>query len=497
MDHHIEAPAGLDEASAAPQATSGIVPEPLAGAPSMDDTAISQDAQVTTRLTDTTQLVELFRAAEKPASRFRIGVEAEKFGLSASDHAPMPYEGERGVQQVLHWLERTYGWRPVRETPTGPLIALQRAQASITLEPGAQLELSGAPHDTVHQAADEWREHLLELARIEQQFGIWFAHIGFQPFARATELPWVPKRRYPIMREYLPTRGVRARDMMQRTCTVQVNLDYESEHDAMQKLLVLLRLTPLIQALTSNSPFVEGVRGPRRSERLDVWMHMDPARSGLIQKLWARDRLGYADYVEWALDAGMFLFVRNEQLVLNTGQTFREFMQRGFDGFYPQAADWKQHLATLFPEVRLKSTLEARGCDALPPDLAMSVPALLAGITYDATALDQAAELAEKVRVETALSLQREIAVEGLAARLDGTPIKDACLHLLGIAEGGLRRRGRLDGAGRDESIYLVPLRALAEQGKTPADRLLDEVAQRGSIEAALRAQAAAPVPWS
>lgn len=431
---------------------------------------------------DLDQLTALFRESEKPPEQWRIGLEAEKFGFRGGGFEPLCYEGPSGVGAIFEWLVSELGWSPLREIEHGPVLALQRGDASLTLEPGAQLELSGSPFGTLHEVAGEYAVHLHEMQLVRETFGTWFAHVGFHPTASLTELPWVPKLRYPIMRRYLPSKGARGLDMMLRTATVQVNLDYASEADAMRKLLVLLRLVPLIQAMTLDAPFIEGRQGERLSERLDVWLEMDPTRSGLLLQLWDKPVLGYQDYVEWALDAGMFLLLRDGQVHANTGQTFREYLRDGFDGLRATAQDWRTHLGTLFPEVRLKSTLEVRCCDSLPPQLALSVPALCVGLTYDATSLDRAAAVAERVQVDAAVPLQRAIARQGLRTPFDGETIQRACLELLEIAHDGLERRQKLDASGRSEAIHLAPLRELTSRGQTPAELLLAEFARTGSV---------------
>jgi glutamate--cysteine ligase len=439
---------------------------------------------------DPEQLTGLFRRAEKPRQLWRVGMEAEKFAFADEEHRPAQYDGPGGVRAILEWMSSEWGWVPVRETEAGPIVALTRDQASITLEPGAQFELSGAPAASLHAVAREYRAHLADLSVIHRVFGVWFAHLGFHPFATHQELPWVPKRRYPIMREYLPTKGSRALDMMLRTATVQVNLDYESERNAMDTLIVLLRLTPLLQAMTLNSPFIEGRTSSLKSERLDVWMNMDPNRSGLLQRLWDKPAPTYMDYVEWSLDAGMFLVLRDGKLVQNTGQTFRDYLANGFGDARATEADWQLHLGTLFPEVRLKNTIEVRCCDALPPELALAVPALLVGLTHDPESLDRAREVAERIPTARALDLQREVGRRGLDAALDATnneSVQGACMKLLEIATAGLDRRATIDD-GESAATMLEPLRELTERGQTPADVLLERLEQTGSIGAALEA---------
>ncbi|HVZ34730.1 MAG TPA: glutamate-cysteine ligase family protein, partial [Polyangiaceae bacterium] len=347
-------------------------------------------------------LEEVFRRAEKPRDKFRVGAEAEKFGLDAVSLRPVPYSGQSSILAVFERFQRYYGWTPVTESPGGPVIALERGATSITLEPGAQLELSGAPWSDVHGIRAEFADHFQELGAISRELNLCWLSVGFHPTASFEQLPWVPKERYPIMQQYLPTRGKRGRDMMQRTATVQVNVDFSSEEDAMRKLRVLLGLSPVFQAMFANAPFSEGRVSELKSERLDVWMNMDPQRSGLLPALWKVKRLRYRDYVDWALDAGMFFVKRGKQLVLNTGQTFRDFWQNGFEGQRATQGDWVRHLATLFPDIRLKSTLEVRTCDAVPEDLTYAMPALFAGILYDERALSDAEEVSRTVTLEAA-----------------------------------------------------------------------------------------------
>jgi glutamate--cysteine ligase len=431
------------------------------------------------------ELELIFHDAEKPSERHRIGAEAEKFGVDARTLEPIPYAGPSSILAVFERLEAKHGWSKVSEAPGSPVIALERGLASITLEPGAQLELSGAPWSNVHEIRTELISHFGELAGISSELGLRWWSIGYHPTAKASELPWVPKQRYGIMREYLPTRGRRGRDMMQRTCTVQANYDYSNEEDAMRKLVVILRLAPAFQAITANAPFAEGRVSQLESERLDVWLHMDPSRSGLIERLWSSKRPSYRDYVEWALDAGMFFVKRDDRIVLNTGQTFRDFLAHGYEGVTATQGDWTRHLATLFPDVRLKTTLEVRTCDALPEALTMAVPALFTGILYDDAALAEAEELAVRVSLEDAQASRAEIPRLGLRGRLGDRPLREVAERLLSIAAGGLSRRARKNEQGEDESVYLRPLIALVGAGQTPADLLMGRRTPGQSIDAA------------
>jgi glutamate--cysteine ligase len=424
-------------------------------------------------ITSLDQLLVPFHEAIKPPERYRIGAEAEKFGVDAATGAPLAYEGDRSVLAVLEHLVERHGWTPDRETPDGPLIALNRAGASVTLEPGGQLELSGAALPNVHLICAEAAGHLAELRDISNELGVVWLGIGFHPFATQAELSWVPKQRYAIMRRYLPARGHNGLDMMRRTCTVQANFDYESEEDALRKLRVSLRLSPLVTAIFANSPFKEGRLWGGLSYRAKVWLSVDPDRQGLVPEVLERGRR-FQDYIEWALDAPMFLIKRDNQVVENTGQSFRSFMKHGFAGHRPTAKDWETHLNTLFPEVRLKRTLEVRGADSLPGPLVCSLPALWTGLLYDAKALDEADELTASFTAAELEALRPAVAEKALAAPFRGAPLADLAQRLVDIAAGGLERRRRLNRNGKDERIHLAKLAALVDKGQSPADVLVE-----------------------
>jgi glutamate--cysteine ligase len=416
------------------------------------------------------ELDSVFRAAEKPAEKFRIGAEAEKFGIKA-DGAPLQYEGAEGIVGVFDALSE-YGWEPERESPDGPVISLSRGGASITLEPGSQLELSGAALPDLHQVEAEFYNHLRELAPISKKLGLTWLGVGFQPLARQEDLSWVPKQRYGVMREYLPTRGHAAHDMMRRTATVQANYDYASEADAMKKLVLSLKLSPIVHAMLANSPFKEGKLAGSKSVRGEVWLHMDPSRSGLIPSLWSPGKKTYSDYVEWALDAGMFLFKRDGKVITNTGQTFRAFMTDGFEGHRATLDDWKLHLQTLFPEARLKSTLEVRGCDSLPAHLATAVPALFTGILYDSRALEQASDLLAPLDYASVERDRPALIRQGLTAPFGEKTGAQWAQSLYDIASSGLSRRGRRNAQNEDERRFIKPLERLLTSAESPADDL-------------------------
>jgi glutamate--cysteine ligase len=412
-----------------------------------------------------------FRVAMKPPPEWRIGAEAEKFGIYQASGAALPYDGDKGVVGVLAALESRFGWKPIRESDGGPLIALERNRASVTLEPGGQLELSGAPLDDIHAIVAETDAHLAEVHQVCDPMGIAWLGLGFHPFARQEDLPWVPKLRYSIMREYLPTRAERPLDMMRRTATVQANFDYESEQDAMRKMRVALRLSPVVTAIFANSPLYEGRLTGQKCERAKVWLAVDPDRQGLLPTLWKGDST-LRDYVEWALDVPMFLFKRAGSVVKNTGQTFRAFWTDGFQGHRPDVHDWELHLNTLFPEVRLKNTIEVRCSDSQTVRLMAAIPALWTGILYDSVALAQAESLSQGFTHTEMQALRAEVAKLGLAAAFRGKPLAHTAERLLTIAKGGLVRRGRLSAAGDDETVHLSEISSLVEHGRCPADDL-------------------------
>ncbi|MBI3200186.1 MAG: glutamate--cysteine ligase [Myxococcales bacterium] len=432
-----------------------------------------QDPSAARPVRELDELEEVFRSVEKPRAAYRIGIEVEKFGVRAADGRPLAYDGELGVLSVLEALSERHGWAPRSETPGGPVISLERGQGSITLEPGSQLELSGAPCENIHQICTELHGHMSELESISAEMGLVWLGVGFHPTARQDQLTWVPKQRYGIMERYLPTRGAGAHDMMRRTATVQANLDFCSEADAMEKLRVCLVLAPLINAMTANSPFKEGRLAGMKSVRGEVWLNMDPSRSGLVPALWKKPELRYRDYVEWALDAGMFLFKRDGQVVANTGQTFRDFMQNGFEGHRATFADWKLHVNTLFPEARIKSTFEVRPCDSLPTDLACAVPALYTGLLYDDAALARTAAFAATFDFAEVSAARPALVRSGLEASIGSRRARDLAVELLDIARAGLEARARLSDQGKDESVHLGKLSQLVEAGRCPADLLL------------------------
>jgi glutamate--cysteine ligase len=435
--------------------------------------AVSAETITEKPLASYDELLSLFHEACKPVEQYRVGAEMEKFGVYENGD-PIPYDGDKGVYAILQDLSKK-GWQPEREKEDGPIIALYREGASVTLEPGSQLELSGAPLVHAHQICAEFRGHLAEIAPFSQEAGIKWLGVGFHPFARRDQYVMVPKQRYSIMREYLPTRGGLALDMMLRTATVQANYDYSSEDDAMTKMRVGLKLAPLTTALFANSPFYEGKPFGGKSFRAKVWLDTDPDRSGLVPSLWKRGAK-FVDYVEWALDVPMFMFKRNGEKVTNTGQSFRSFFKSGFQGHKPTFTDWQTHLNTLFPEVRLKKTIEVRGADAQGAKLACTLPALWTGLYYDPKALAEVDALTADWTLAEVTATRKEVWQKGLGARFRAGTIQPFAEKVIEIAKGGLERRAFLSPSGKDERAHLTRLEGLVAKGQTPADVLLEGI---------------------
>ena len=440
------------------------------------------------------ELLVPFTEAFKPREAWRIGPEMEKCGVFEATGRPVPYAGDQSILAILEELVKTYGWTPERERAGGPVVALTRGEESVTLEPAGQLELSGSKSEDVHQVARELRGHMREIGPASRAMGIRWLGVGFHPFARREDFEWVPKQRYGVMREYLPTRGGHALDMMLRTCTVQANFDFSSEADAMRKMHVALALAPLTTAMFANSPWKEGHPHGGLTYRGRVWLDVDPDRTGLLPVLW-KAGAGIEDYVEWALDVPMFLFKRGGRPVTNTGQTFRSFWRSGFEGHAATLEDWRLHLNTLFPEVRLKKTIEVRAADVQATELACALPALWTGIFYDDRALAEADALVADWSYEDVSRLRQTAWRDGLRATFRGETLAAIAARVLAIASGGLERRARVDAAsGADERVYLAQLGSLVGSGRTPADVLLAAIEREPDFRSAVIQRAA--IPW-
>lgn len=429
-------------------------------------------------------LLDVFRGAAASVDPPRVGPEMEKCGVHPEDLSPVSYEGE--VMNVLVDLAAHHGWRAEREREGGPVIALEKSGASVTLEPGGQLELSGAPALDVHAIDRETRDHMRELADISARLGVRWLGVGFHPFARRDDLRWVPKARYHTMREYFPAVGRYGLDMMLRTCTVQANLDYDSEADAMRKMRLSLAIAPLTTAMFANSPFVEGVPFGGVTARGRVWTDVDPARTGLLPALWSKGAR-FTDYVDWALAAPMFILKRGGDAIRATDQTFGDFFANGRGGLRATQTDWRMHLNTLFPEVRLKHTIEIRGADAQAPALVSALPALYAGLLYDARAIDELEATVESWTHDEVAQIRADVWKSGLRAPFRGSTLAPLADKLVDVARGGLARRKRLDARGRDEAVYLDGLASLVSRGVSPADALLEDLRGLGADAARRR----------
>ncbi|MEZ5873346.1 MAG: glutamate--cysteine ligase [Hyphomicrobiales bacterium] len=422
-------------------------------------------------------LVAYLEAGSKPESDWRIGTEHEKFGFNVNDHTPVPYFGERGIAALLEAHHKTFCWQPVRENDN--IIALSCVDCpiggTISLEPGGQLELSGAPLKTVHETETELRQHLSEVGGVARALGIGFIGLGFTPKYTLDQLPLVPKERYRIMMRYMPKRGGHGLDMMFRTATVQVNMDFGSEADMVQKLRVGLALQPVATALFANSPFTDGKPNMFQSYRAEVWRDTDPDRTGMLPFAF-EDGMGFERYVDYALDVPMYFVFRDNRYIDVAGASFRDFLAgklAGLPGVRPTMDDWADHLTTLFPEVRLKRFLEMRGADAGPFPHLLALPALWAGLLYDRTALDEATALIADWTAEERQAMRDEVPRLGLATPFRDRTLRDVARDVLKIAEGGLKRRARVGESGEDERRALKPLRETVEEGTTPADQLL------------------------
>ena len=439
-------------------------------------------------VTSRDQLVEYIAAGSKPEAEWRIGTEHEKFAFRLDDLTPLSYDGPGGIRALLDGLCR-FGWQPVLEA--GNPIALTKDGCSITLEPGGQVELSGAPLETLHQTCDEVHTHLAQIKTVAEELRVGMIGLGFQPKWRREDISWMPKGRYGIMREYMPLRGGLGLDMMLRTCTVQVNLDFGSEADMVQKFRVALALQPIATAMFANSPFAEGRPNGFLSYRSQIWTDTDPDRSGMLPFVFEAG-MGFERYVDYVLDVPMYFVYRDGVYIDAAGQSFRDFLDGrlpALPGELPRMTDWADHLTTLFPEVRLKRYIEMRGADGGPWRRLCALPALWVGILYDGAALAAASELIAGWTTEEMAALRAEVPRRALATPFRGRSVGDWARDVLDIAHGGLAARALVDRTGSDEAGYLTTLAEIVESGRTPAEELLDAYAARwrGEIDPIFR----------
>ncbi len=434
-------------------------------------------------------LVAWIAAGEKPKTEWRIGTEHEKFVFHTDTLTPVPYEGERSIRALLEALITRFGWDPIREGNN--IIALKRENCelcgNVSLEPGGQFELSGGPVATLHETAAETHQHLREVVRVGEPLGIGFIGLGFSPKWTLAETPHMPKERYAIMTRYMPTVGSRGLDMMYRTATIQVNLDFSDEADMVKKLRVSLALQPIATALFAASPFTDGRPNGFKSMRSEVWRDTDRRRTGMLPFAF-EDGMGYERYVDYALAVPMYFVYRNGRYIDASGASFQDFLEGKLPqlpGERPTLDDWSDHLTTLFPEVRLKRFLEMRGADSGPWQRICALPALWTGLLYDADALDAAWQLVKDWTEEEREALRNGVPKSALATPFRNTTVQHVAREVLAIARRGLEARCRLNAIGQDETIYLDHVDEVAHSGRTLADRLLERYhgAWRGEID--------------
>ena len=422
-------------------------------------------------------LVDWIAKGCKPKSDWRIGTEHEKFVFHTDDLSPVPYDGPRGIRAMLEGLADQFNWEPIREGDH--IIALKRPNcklgANISLEPGGQFELSGAPLENLHQTCSETGEHLREVRTVGEPLGIGFLGTGFSPKWTLDEIPVMPKARYRVMKQYMPTVGKHGLDMMFRTATIQVNLDFSSESDMVRKMRVSLALQPIATALFAASPFTEGKPNGFKSMRSEVWRDTDRQRTGMIPFVF-EDGMGFERYVDYALSVPMYFVYRDGKYIDVAGASFTDFMKgelKQAPGLTPTEDDWSDHLTTLFPEVRMKRFIEMRGADGGPWYRICALPAFWVGLLYDQGALDAAWELVRDWTAAERQQLREDVPAAGFTARIRGRSVRDVALDAVQIAYQGLSARGIRSSAGDLETVHLSTLKGMVETGETAADQLL------------------------
>ena len=419
------------------------------------------------------ELVAWFEQGSKPKSQFRIGTEHEKFAFTVSEHQPVPYGGPRGIRALLDGMQHLLGWEPIMESENIIGLADVTGGGAISLEPGGQFELSGAPVETVHQTASELIAHLAQLREVARPLGIGFLGIGMTPKWRRDEMPVMPKGRYKIMTAYMPKVGSLGLDMMYRTCTVQTNHDFSSEADMVRKMRVTLALQPVATALFANSPFTEGKPNGFLSFRSEIWRDTDNQRAGMLPFVF-EPGMGFERYADYALDVPMYFIKRGDRYIDVAGRSFRDHLAgKLVPGERATLSDWANHVSTIFPEVRLKRYIEMRGADGGPWRRLPALPAFWVGLIYDDDNLAACWDLVKEWSAEERQRLRDDVPKLGFNATIRGRSLLELARETLALAERGLVRRKRLDRNGRDETRYLRPLQEIAAGGVTPAEEML------------------------
>ena len=421
------------------------------------------------------QLVDFFRQKEKKKTDWLIGTEHEKFLFSLDDFKPIPYEGENGIEKLLKMLHENSGWSPIFEK-NNIIGLLADNKSSISLEPGGQLELSGAALKNLHMTCDETGTHLAQLRKALEKLNLGMAGFGFHPLSKREDFHFMPKGRYKIMRNWMPKVGSMGLDMMLRTCTIQVNLDYSSEKDMVKKFRTAITLQPVITALFSNSPFYEGEASDFLSLRTEVWRNTDKARCGIPRCVFDHD-FGYEKWVDYLLSVPMYFIYRNSQYNDVAGSSFKNFLEgtlKGYEGIKPTMKDWEDHMSVAFTDVRLKGYLEMRGADGGPWDRICALPAIWVGLLYDETALKASEEIANKINYEEVIESTYLAAKVGMQAKIGKFKINELASEILHISKSGLHNRNELNSSDENETGYLSPLFSMVEEKRTLADEMLE-----------------------
>lgn len=418
------------------------------------------------------QLIDYFYQAGKSREEWRIGTEYEMVGVSRRSGQAAHYFGKRGVERVLFRLADSLGWEPIEEE--GHVIALKGERANVSLEPGAQVELSGEQCETIHCANHELRRHLKHLLKAADELELDFLNLGMQPVSPLDDIQWIPKTRYHFMAPYMETVGTLGHRMMKQTASIQVNFDFSNETDAMMKLRVGMGLVPILTAMFANSPICDGSLNNYMTMRGHIWTDTDRRRSGLLPFVFS-DQASFEDYVEYALNVPMYFIVRHGQWIDMTGIPFRRYLAEGHEGNRASMEDWIQHLTTLFPEVRLKKYLEIRCIDQQPAELMLAVPALCKGIFYENDALWAAWDLVKKWSWEERVSSYFDSHSQALGTRVRGISFLDLAKELVMIAWEGLERHNQCNAAGQNETIYLERLREEIWRGQCPAYNIVEK----------------------
>ncbi|MFN8673593.1 MAG: glutamate-cysteine ligase family protein [Candidatus Sericytochromatia bacterium] len=421
---------------------------------------------------DKNQLVKYFTSSYKEPNNLKIGTEYEKF-LIHSDLSTIKYEGSEGIRALFETAGEKFGYEPEYEDKN--IIALMRNGESISLEPGGQVELSGKPFISLHDTQKEIDNHIYELKKVTEKWNTKWFSCGMNPFLANEDINWMPKKRYGIMRKYLITQGHLSHKMMKQTCTIQANIDYISEEDAIKKLRIATGVNSIVTAMFANSPIYCGKENGFATERAYIWKYTDPERCGIIKNLFS-ENFSFADYVDFAMNVHMFLIKREGEMIDMTSITFKEFMQKGYKGHKATFYDWGYHLSTVFPEVRLLKYIELRGADSQTTDLAIGIPAIWKGILYNEEALDASWELVSNLTYEQRVKWHEDVAREGMAAKIGKYSTKDLAKELFKISWEGLKIQKVYNEKNQDETIYLEELEEkVIKKGKSPAETLLEK----------------------